>query len=56
MDYSLLVGIHDCLAPISESEEEEEDYDDGGNASDGDYIDSPSSPPSGTLTVMSIYY
>lgn len=46
MDYSLLVGIHDCLAPISESEDDDEDWEDGNGYVSDDLIDGPHSPPS----------
>ena len=46
MDYSLLVGIHDCLAPSTESDDDEltEDDTDGFLSGGEDLTTPPTSP------------
>ena len=56
MDYSLLVGIHDCtIPPDPEDEDDDEDDDGNGNLSSDDIGDVPYSPhsPTSPPTVLS---
>ena len=47
MDYSLLVGIHDCTLPVSDNDEDEYSDDEIENSGDELREDSPTSPVSG---------